>query len=216
MDPRVGCGDRRAGEADRDHAPAGRRRKALDLRGRLLPRAELLHRAAGAGDATACHLCRMAGQPHDRRHRCRRPVHPAGRDLHDGALLRLCPRRRVAGRAGDIRRRQAGDPGDHGRGYRALRPPRAARSTHARGCGAGVPCGVLQASPSPDHFRAGLAGHRRRNGAAARLHAHRRPPRRTAPPARTSAKDWPIMRGPASRSWHARSPYGWRSGLRRR
>ena len=54
---------RRPGRADRGHAPHRRRREALDRRGPVPARAELLHAAAGPRGAAAGHLYRLADAP---------------------------------------------------------------------------------------------------------------------------------------------------------
>ena len=68
---------RRAGRADRDHAPGAGRAAALDLGAALPARAQLLHGAARPRGAAARDLHRLADAPHLGRHRRRRPVRAA-------------------------------------------------------------------------------------------------------------------------------------------
>ena len=123
---------RRADRADRDHAPGAGRAAALDLRGPLPARAQLLHGAAGAGSAAARHLHRLADAPRARRHRRRRAVRPALALHPDRAVLDLRRVRLGAGGGGRPLRHQAG--GDRDRPLRRM-ADRVARAAERRAVG---------------------------------------------------------------------------------
>ena len=98
---------RRADRADRDHARGAGGKEALDQRGALSSRAELLHVAARTRGAAARNVCRLAAAQDVRwcgRGRALR--HPV--DVHPvGAELRLCDLRRGAVGCRDLLRLEA-------------------------------------------------------------------------------------------------------------
>ncbi len=95
---------RRAGRADRPHAPRAGRREALDRRAALPLGPQLLHAAAGPRGHAARHLRRLAPARREGRPRRRAPVRAARRVRHPGAVDALCGPGQAAGRPGPVRR----------------------------------------------------------------------------------------------------------------
>ena len=103
---------RRAGRADRRHAPGAGRAAPLDLGTPLPARARLLHGAAGTGGAAAGDLHRLADAQDPRRNRRRRPVRPAVARDPDRVVLGLPGAWRRAGDRRRVLRHQAGSRRD--------------------------------------------------------------------------------------------------------
>ena len=167
---------RRAGRADRGDAPHPGRGEALDRRGPVPARAELLHAAAGTGSAAARGVHRLAAASHARRRRRRDVVRAAriGRD-HGAVLAVRRPRRRADGR-GAVLRPQGGGAGDRAGSGRAHRPPGAEERGHGGDRGRGLRRHLLlRRALSADHPDGRADRSCGRQGGARRLPRRRRP-----------------------------------------